>query len=448
MKLAKKVLAIVLVLVTVFSLMVPAFAEEPYQYDCYFNIGDSIARGCGLDQSEDTRYYRNDKFNLTNNLDGSYPQLVRQAVVKEEKAPLNLQFMAMRTIETYYALGGDVNPRAYDNYLDSEFGWHLDGEDINKEKGVGRPENNPGCIEANRTKYQEYAAKADLITLEVGSNDVFYSTPARAGIKDLGALNMETAEKLLAAAWEGFRDFMEYFPKVVERIFELQNQGEGTSDDMTLVIVGLSNPFANCPLTDEIFLPLGEALTVITELMNAEMKRVADQYGNVFFADISAVETPISSGNLTLIDAISSENNTINTHPTKEGYKYIARQILNALPGERDGMPETFIRFNLSTDYTVDSVYLDSQKTAFCQDGYELIVPNYRTDRGTISVMGVDRDGNEVAYVYSLSYERGEGYTAKRITGSNNVLNSIVRIITGIINLIKQLLSSLGLGAK
>lgn len=65
-----------------------------------------------------------------------------------------------------------------------------------------------------------------------------------------------------------------------------------------------------------------------------------------------------------------------------------------------------------------------------------------------MSVMGVDRDGNEVAYVYSLSYERGEGYTAKRITGSNNVLNSIVRIITGIINLIKQLLSSLGLGAK
>lgn len=438
----KKLISVVLVVIMLLSLSVAAFAdgaEMKYKsYGKYLNIGDSIARGCGIPGHQETTYY-NDTWNNSNGGNayaGSFPALVANEFGKEQP-DVNFHYMGMRTIETYYALGGDIDPWTYDNFCNDDF-------DHNKYHIRGN-----GGIDEVKENLQQAASESDLITLEIGSNDVFYSALSRSGLEK--AFGSGDTDKLLSALGDyleytaqGFAGFCEYYPKLVERIFELQAAAGNDADDFDLVLVGVYNPYSNCPVTEEIFIPAMEATDVLTGSMNALMKEIAAKYDNVYFADIAAVETPVTSGAISFLDSFTNGNGTINTHPTVEGYKYIARQILNVLP-QAKVYPQTYIQLNLPTNFTVKKVLLGSSNASFIQDGYNLIVPNMRKTCSTMTVYGTDASGHSLIFFYQLAYHNDTGYTSYRIASTNDiaqsltrVVNSVKTVVTGVLGLLKK----------
>lgn len=435
MKKMRKLLSLALALILLLSLSVPAFADggKNLGYSYYFNIGDSIARACGLDPSEGQRkFYYNDVWNNVDgghNQEGSFPLDVARAIGKEA-ADANFQYMGMRTVEAYYGLGGCVDPKTYDNYYDMDFAWHLDGGD----------EVNPGSIKDNRAAFQNAAGAADLITLQLGMNDVFYSAAARSGL-DKDGLSMDEKVALLGDMvkymWEGYNDFLKYYPKIVDRILQLND------NDVTIMLVGYFNPAANSGLTEDIWLPVGDALTAITGLMNLYVKNLASKIPQAVFVDISATQTPISSGDKPVIEGFR-ENSTLNTHPTPAGYQYIARQIINALPArEKPNYPPTYVQLNLGTSFKVNKVYLDSTSFSFRQNGYDLVVPSISALHKTVTVIG-SQDGKTLVYVYGLSYSLRNGYTTYRISSTDNAAQTVSNVLSGTFSIGSTILNAIG----
>lgn len=436
----KKAISLLLAVLMLLSLSAVAFAdngsdvEMKYKdYQSYLNIGDSIARGCGIPGHHETTYY-NDAWNNSNGghaYANSFPALVANEFGKAEPDH-NFHYMGMRTIETLYALGGDVDPWTYDEFCNKDFGSHIRGA---------------GGIDEVKDALQVSAASSDLITLEIGCNDVFYSALSLSGLeKAFGSGNtdelLDALGVYLKLTATGFAGFCEYYPQIVERIFELQAQAGRTADDFDLVLVGVYNPYSNCPVTEDIFIPVMEATDVLTGSMNALLKEIAAKYDNVYYADIAAVQTPVTTGAISFLDSFTNGDGTINTHPTEEGYKYVARQILNVLPQEAV-YPNTYIQLNLPTNFTVSKVLLDGKSVSFTQDGYNLIVPNSGKLHATMTVTGKDDSGHSMLFFYQLAYHSDTGYVSYRIASTNDMSMTINRIVTSVKNITSTLFNGI-----
>ena len=442
MKAGKKLITLALAVVILFSLAIPAFAESgtKYNYNYYMNIGDSIARCCGVDAAHyGSDEWTNAPYNgyLGQNIVGSYPYLVATEALGKAQADANLQYMGIRTVETLYALGGKVDPRTYDDYYSENFSWHVDGA------------GNKGSIDALKDQFQESVRKADLITLEIGMNDVFYSAAARAGLEDDTLTTDEKLERLddlVKYMWEGYNTFLKYYPKLIDRIIALKGND---AKDLTLMLIGYFNPAACSALTEDIWLPVADVVSVITGLMNAYLKTLAAKYSQAIYVDVTATQTPISSGRLTVVDGFRADP-TVNTHPTKEGYKYMARQIINALPPKaKTSYPSTYVQLNLSENFKVEKVYLDSTSASFVQpNNYNLVVTNRSTLHKTLIVMGTaDKDGGgkaQVTYVYLLDYSLRNGYTARRLTSSSDVSLTLSRVLGGTVSIASKVTTAIG----
>ena len=439
----KKVISMLLVLLMLLSVSAFALADganESYKpYQKYFNIGDSIARGCGIPGHQENTYY-NDDWNNTNgghSAQGSFPAYVANAINPEKtEADANFHYMGMRTIETYYGLGGDVDPWTYDDFCNEDFGYHIRGND---------------GIEALMGDFQNAAATSDLITLQIGSNDVFYSALSVSGLMD--AFGSGDTSALISALGDylkltakGFVGFLEYYPKIIERIFELQAEAGRSADDFDLVLVGVYNPYSNTPVTDDILIPLMESTSVMTGSMNAFLRSLADKYDNVYYADMASVQTPVTTGEISFLSSFTGgyDSNVV-THPTMEGYAYIARQILNALPKvEAQEYPQTYIQFNLPTNFKVEKVALNGIPASFTQDGYQLVVPNRSKLLTSMTVTGKDADGNTLVFVYQLAFHPGEGYSYYRLTSTNNLGASVNRVGTAAKNITDTIVTGIG----
>lgn len=305
-------------------LSVAAFAESTGKkpYHQYTVLGDSIPAGYGPYNYEHKGYAR---------IPVSYPALVADQVA-ENMIPLART--GFRTVELRYMLEDDFEG---DEYL-FRIG-KTSVEDVYR----------------HRPEYRTAIAGSDLVTLEIGSNDILnygmiraidasknpvVTNKVREILEATGdyvqALSMllqltGTAESLsgivtgfVQGMMEGYRNFTKNWECIMEDLYSI-------NPDMTLVVVGMYNPLKTTKLTDASLITVGRAFEMISVAMNTYMKQGSRYSGQYRFADVSRTE---------IYDLPSFTNGMFMdmllgmVHPTINGHRFIANQILNVLPVE------------------------------------------------------------------------------------------------------------------
>ncbi len=355
----KKVLSIVLCVVMLFALTVPAFAasgKNYYDYENYVCVGDSIAAGCALardgkptnfDQTIDDPNKVMDNSYVFRGYDFSVAPNAYHSLVANELGSTLYQCArsGLRAVELRYMLDGTYNDydtsRVWGNtYFDNDGnGFTLaDLDAMNKQ-----------------VSYAEKIKKADLLTLNIGSNDVFSFTmtivikeltkdssdPALVAIKDFlnKGGNIGTAFVKLIEAYEkmgkatelmstltatmnkAYDQFKVNFNAVVEKIYEL-------NPDVTVVAVGVYNPLDGVKLSSSSKLDISGIVAPVVTTINTYIKSFRLSYDNYYFANVVGTETY----SMSLDDNYFSEYLIAKVHPTIEGHKYMAEKILAALP--------------------------------------------------------------------------------------------------------------------
>ena len=355
----KKTLSIVLCVVMLFALTVPAFAasgKNYYDYENYMCVGDSIAAGCGLardgkptnfDQTVDdyTKVYSNDYIYLGYDFNAA-PAAYHSLVANELGANLlQCARSALRAVEFRYFLDGTYND--YDEsciwgniYYDS------DGN------GFALPDLDAVNAYVN---YPEKIKQADLLSINVGSNDVFSFTlnvvlreltkdtsdPTLNAIKDfldktgnVGAAfgklvdayqSMGKTADLVRALTEtmnkAYNQFTVNYEAIMKEVYKL-------NPDITVVGVGVYNPFTYFRLSEDNQLDLSGIAAPIVTAINAHIASYKLKYDNFYYADVVGTETyPMNYD-----DRYFWEYFTLKVHPTIEGHQFMAQQILEALP--------------------------------------------------------------------------------------------------------------------
>jgi len=159
---------------------------------------------------------------------------------------------------------------------------------------------------------------SELITVEMGNMDVFIypmnNSKTATGID---------VSKYMGLAIEGYNQFLQYYPKLIKRIQEI-------NPTATVMIVGMYNPYANYTFTGTVGKLFYTTLSAMTANLNLKFKYWANQY-NTRYVDIMGVSDYFESVSVSderLAQTISWHEN----HPAAEGHAYIAKCILSAVP--------------------------------------------------------------------------------------------------------------------
>ena len=364
MKHTKRILSLILVLAMIFALCTTALASyEPYKK--YMCIGDSIAAGCGLTRDGSETYFDQNAEDPSYVRDTSYiyygfsfeqvPTAYHSMVADALDANLmQYALSGMRSVELRYFLGEEYND------FDSDYSWGKKWYDFDGDGSFTLSE-----LETI-TDAKDYTAaikQADVISLNLGSNDVFSMSAVLVlneytedtqndtlkGIKDFfnkgGSIGESFAKLIEYCQTAGelaklgtmlltylqitYAQFLENYDAVVEKIYEI-------NPDVTVVGVGVFNPFSNLKVSDGSIISLSSVAAPTTAKINSYIKSFALKYDNFYYADVTETET--YSQNIT--DNYFSSYFMIKVHPTLAGHKYMAQQILNALP-ERGTLPFT-----------------------------------------------------------------------------------------------------------
>lgn len=305
-------------------------------YDAYVTLGDSIPAGYGLD----TYPGENGAVLDGTRVSGSYPDRVAGAVTADTYYPLAR--CGMRSVELRRVLDASYEGDEYsDLMLQSLTGVTAD------------------ALLAQRPQFEEGIRSADLITLNVGSNDTLTYALIRIGVymetlsgasvigsiseqlKGLGSLGklagtlLSTAESLGVAPLvlaemaraldDGQQMFKENWDAIVARIREL-------NPDATIVAVGMYNPFRDLKLTDNSLISIGKMADTTVRQMNRYIRYESDYTGAYLVAEVPDTEVYDFPA---LTDDTFWTNFTKNVHPTDNGHFYMAQQILKLLPEQQ-----------------------------------------------------------------------------------------------------------------
>lgn len=355
----KKTLSIVLCVVMLFALTVPAFAasgKNYYDYENYMCVGDSIAAGCGLardgkptnfDQNAEdyTKVYSNNYIYLGYDF-AAAPNAYHSLVANELGANLlQCARSGLRAVELRYMLDG-----TYNDY-DKDCIW---GNTYFDTDGNGFTTADLDALNAY-VKYSDKIKQADLISINVGSNDVFSfalnvvlreltkdtSDPVLNAIKEylektgnIGAAfgklidayqsmgkiaDLTTA--LTTTMNKAYMQFTVNYAAVIERIYEI-------NPDITIVGVGVYNPFDGFRLSADSNLDLSGIASPVVAAINAHIASYKLKYSNFCYADVVGTQTyPMSYD-----DHYFWEYFSLKVHPDIEGYQFMTKQILDALP--------------------------------------------------------------------------------------------------------------------
>lgn len=297
-KTAKKLAALVLALILMVSCFAvtaaAATATTVKKYGTYLSLGDSIAVGFSLPD-----YNRSKKLTATK---GAYPSLIAEATKADEFLPYAQ--LAFRTEEIRMLLDNDYDG---DSLTDSEMPTNSDG--VNK-----------AVLRSERKMYQTAVKKADLITLDVGFNDIW--------IPFIGLTHGNN--ELLTLMYNYYYAFAANYAKILEKIYEL-------NPDVTVVGVGTYNPIKDWDLPPKSgMFKYGQIMTPFFEMINVYKRTFVSKYsGKFYFAAIPDVEVATNY-------TPSASDGGFDPHPTLEGNRYIANQILDVLPKGDRGVKASF----------------------------------------------------------------------------------------------------------
>ena len=415
MKRTRRIISITLALILAFTLCVPALAAdrsyEPYKY--YMCVGDSIAAGCALTKDGSETYFdqETDDYTTVYNPDYIYygydytavPTAYHSLVANALDAKL-LQYArsGLRAVEFRYFLEGVYNDydttRSWGNtYFDTDGNGTFTLSDLD-------------AIDA-MVNYREAVKKTNVISVNVGSNDVFSFTlgvvlnemtaddnnDTLKGLKDFlnkggnigeafGKLidycqkmgKMSKLAALITATFaKAYDQFEENYDVVMEKIHEL-------NPDITVVAVGVFNPFKHFHLTDGSMLDISGLAAPIVNRINLHLKALSYKYDNFYYADVVGTETYDMNYN----DRYFWEYFGLKVHPTLAGHEFMAQQILGVLP-ERGTMP--------FTDVSEGAWYYDDIYYAW----YYKIV--YGTTETTFEPESISTRAQAVAMLYRMA---------------------------------------------
>lgn len=321
----KNIISAILSLILTFSLVaipVSASSADTAPYHTYVSLGDSIPGGYGPYNYAIKGFARVDK---------AYPAIVADNAAKEF---IPLGRTGFRTAELRYMLD-----HSYDGD-DALFSLSKFTEDK----------------EYYRNYFPEAVSKADLITIQIGSNDVLnyafsYAKTAITDEKTLrkveNAINETLAsggdsldalikivnltEQLvetgaMGAAFvkgmmQGLTGFMQNWEAIMKSIYDL-------NPDAKVVAVGLYNPLKTTKLMNSSAITIGKAFAVIIGQMNMFMQYQSAYHDRYTYVNVEDTEIytlpPFTS------DAFNTQMMGF-VHPTEEGHRSIAKKILNAL---------------------------------------------------------------------------------------------------------------------
>ena len=456
----KKSLVLLLSLLLVVSCVnaaLAATAETVYQYGQeggYLAIGDSISRGCGAEGF----YIGNDGEYLPDgegqygayelrNVQGCVPYQIAQAVGCN--APMDMTdqdatywpftYPGMTTAVTLDLLGVDdgftdtkLNYAYYKDML-QYFGYEGSIDGVREGDTYVEGE----CGQCGNII--ELIQRADLITVQLGMCDIFYR--AYRVISNGGMLadglqfdlsSPEAIAKLIETAisemYFGYDYWKEHYPVLIEKIKEL-------NPDATIVMIGSFNLVNELTISDDTMAPIGDVITAITASMNKKYVEWKDKY-NVLYADISNTETLATEKGWSLLGDFKDHSFT-GTHPSQKGYDYIVRQTLAVLPPETTSK---YISVDLGRFDKVDYVLVNGIPVdCYTMENFVLTIP-YSGPLAHNLTIGVRNDDDTISVqTYLLTYKDGEGYSAERLGGTNDIEGTVKKPLTTFVKLLKQL---------
>lgn len=335
MKTAKTVLCIVLSIVLL-SCCCVCFADSTKDYSGYrkyVSLGDSIADGIGENNPGVHKYlYRTP---------GAYPDRIANEIGAELT---QLACGGMRTVELRACLEDDY-------YMPDEFANNFNRAKVREIRGL----------------YAPAIKDADLITLNIGSNDImtYALIRAKSAVSDLGikidsavaALEesgeytqalvklletVKTADKYgkiveeaISGLYDGYSHFDENWDAIIGDIYKL-------NPNVTLMVAGVYNPFDHLKIDDGMMLELGKAADGIMEMINVKIKYTCPYSNDYIYVDIMGVESMAAKYGDSLTDEGFSETLQLNVHPSNEGQADIANRFIKLIP-EKSGAPFTDI---------------------------------------------------------------------------------------------------------
>ena len=405
MKNTKRIISVLLCVLMLASLGIGAFADTPPSeqkyphFDSMFTIGDSNAMGYGLSGYQgnpaikgvgvwdDSQNYT--VFDYLHGVKGSFPELVASALGIAREDHNVFAYSAVRAKDALYFLGGDVDmstdkffPITMDEWMpvylldsndayDTETVWHQ-WREWKKSDDPEKGESPVLSIPKGDVFINQLSAKPDdnkLVLMYSGASDVVFSsmTEALAKLESLDDIAGALTD-VVGIMWKNYMGFLQNVPKLIERVQEL-------NPTCTLVVVGTFNPIKDLKISEDIWLPVFDAFSLITSLMNQSYKVWAKEYGAIY-VDITDAETATLEQGLTVDRIFSGDNPELIYHATPEGYKYIARQILSALELEKTSTTDIVV--DLGSVKNVSSVILGISKCnnySFDPETHTLTVP-------------------------------------------------------------------------
>lgn len=411
----RKLLAVVLALVMALSVLaVSAFAIQKKPYKAYTFFGDSVTAAAGL-PSYYSFYHVNPKTGKVEGTAegqrvlGSYPDIVAQGVGINNGLEnyYNESHSGWRTSEvreifdiTYYNDDGAVAKAL--------------SEAMANGKAISGP------VEL-RSRVIKEIKKSDLVTLDLGSNDVqlpiimsLYSVMNPTASTEYSAWAIErmlqqygdtnelikaladavvaahgvefALETIAKATLTGLNKFRENYPVIINEIHDLNPNAD-------IYVIGLYNPLSDTLLSEELPIPLGKVLDPMILSMNLYLSQLnpARQYYTYVDAFNTAVLGKINVSELFTGGGLSAEGMgayTLYVHPSEEGHKYIARQVLNAIP-DADKAPAEEPAASADSSKSSEQLISNGLADASDEDGNWWYYKNGKIDK---SHTGIDKN--------------------------------------------------------
>jgi|GEM_PF-885209 len=451
----KKAISVLLSLLLVFGLFAlpvsAAEAEEETALNGYLAIADSIGRGCGsegfyldrngnpLPEGDEGGQY--DEFDMRN-VQGSYTTVIAESLGYEMPYymtdqtgtfwPLCYPGMTTSVMMDLMGIEDDFDDVKLDyanyDWMLAYFGsedYSVDGlkeGDDTKEAVISRfgGLGQVGAID-------ELAKKANLITVELGMCDIFYRAyrVASDGSMFADGLNIDISDidglkELISIAIEemyfGYNYWKTWYPALIEQLISW-------NPDATIVLVGAFNLVNQLRITNDDAIPLGSIISALTNAMNRNYEKWADEFGdNVIYVDVSNTEPLVAEKEWALLGDFL-DNSFAAVHPSQNGHDYMARQVLSALENTSNGKN---IVVDLGRFDRVDYVLVNGIRTNnYSMDGFVLTIPCNTILARNLTIGIVDENGAVAVQTYKLSYSSSSGYTAHRLYGTNDIADTV-----------------------
>ena len=361
MKKTRKLIAVLMALVMILTAAcITAFATHKKQYHDYTFFGDSVTAAAGLPSYYTFYHYNEATGKWEGTAEGqrvidSYPDLVAKEVGINDglKGYYNESHSGWRTSEVR-----EIFDESYYND-DGALAKALSEAMANGKAISGPQELRPRVIEEIK--------KSDLITLDLGSNDVqlpiiialytALSPSAENGYKAwmieemlkkygdanelIGALadavaaihGVEYAVEVIGkATLTGLNKFRENYPVIINAIHDLNPSAD-------VYVIGLYNPLSQTMISEDLQIPVGKIIDPMILSMNLYLSTLnpSRKYYTYVDAFNTSVIGTINASEMFSNGGMSSEgmgDYTLYVHPSEEGHRYIADQVLKAIADE------------------------------------------------------------------------------------------------------------------